>query len=74
MVKPTLLVLAAGMGSPDGGPYDEEPPVLVGSTPVMYATNVKEGKVELLFDENIKLVSAFENVVATFYHAVRNTF
>ena len=60
-----LLVACASIGSPDGGPYDEEPPVLVGSTPVMYATNVKEGKVELLFDENIKIVSAFENVVVS---------
>ena len=60
-----LLVACASMGTPDGGPYDEDPPVLAKSTPVLYATNVKEPKVELVFDENVKLVNAFENVVVS---------
>lgn len=60
-----LLAACASIGSPDGGPYDEDPPVLVKSVPALYATNVKEGKVELLFDENVKLVNAFENVVVS---------
>lgn len=60
-----LLVACASIGSPDGGPYDEDPPVLVKSTPVLYATGIKEAKVELIFDENVKLVNAFENVVVS---------
>ena len=60
-----LLVACASMGTPDGGPYDEDPPVLVKAVPALYATNIKEGKVELLFDENIKLVNAFDKVVVS---------
>ena len=59
------VVACASIGRPDGGPYDEEPPVLMKSVPELYATNVKEGKVELLFDENVKLVNAFEKVVVS---------
>ena len=60
-----LTVACASIGRPDGGPYDEEPPVLMKATPGQYATNVKEGKVELLFDENVKLVNAFEKVIVS---------
>ena len=59
------VVACASIGRPDGGPYDEDPPVLMKSVPELYATDVKEGKVELIFDENIKLVNAFENVVVS---------
>ena len=40
-----LPVACASIGSPDGGPYDEEPPVLVKSTPGINATGVDKGKV-----------------------------
>lgn len=59
------VVACASIGRPDGGPYDEEPPVLMKATPGQYATNVKEGKIELLFDENVKLVNAFEKVIVS---------
>lgn len=59
------IVACASIGKPDGGPYDEEPPVLMKSVPVLYATNVGEGKVELLFNENVRLEKAFENVVVS---------
>ena len=49
-----LFVACASMGTPDGGPYDEEPPVLVEAKPAIGATNVKTGKITLDFDENIK--------------------
>ena len=60
-----LPVACASIGSPDGGPYDEEPPVLVKSTPGINATGVDNGKVEIVFDENIKLQNAFEKVVVS---------
>ncbi|MBO7302114.1 MAG: Ig-like domain-containing protein [Bacteroidaceae bacterium] len=60
-----ILVACASMGTPDGGPYDEEPPVLLKAVPAIGATNVKNGKVILDFDENIKLVNAFEKVVVS---------
>ena len=72
-IKETLLyalllvlpVACASVGNPDGGPYDEEPPVLVKSTPGINATGVTRGKVEILFDENIRLQNAFEKVVVS---------
>ena len=60
-----LPVACASIGSPDGGPYDEEPPVLVKSTPGINATGVDKGKVEIVFDENIRLQNAFEKVVVS---------
>ena len=55
-----LLAACASIGNPDGGPYDEDPPVLLKSSPGIGATNVKEGRIILDFDENIKLVNALE--------------
>lgn len=60
-----VVIACASMGTPDGGPYDEEPPVLLEAKPVIGATNVKTGKITLNFDENIRLVNAFENVVVS---------
>ena len=53
----------ASTGTPDGGPYDEDPPKFVRSTPVPNATNVTEKKVSIEFDEYIKLESASEKVI-----------
>ena len=62
----TLLAVAcASIGTPDGGPYDEEPPILVKATPVLNATGVKVAVVTLEFNENIKLENAFEKVVVS---------
>lgn len=58
-----LLAACASMGTPDGGPFDEEPPILVSSDPGVRAKNVKNNKITLEFNENIKLENAFEKVV-----------
>lgn len=68
---PALLMLmivvysCASMGNPDGGPYDEEPPKFVRSTPKSFAINSKEKKVTIEFDEFIKLEKAAEKVVVS---------
>lgn len=68
---PALLMLmivvysCASMGKPDGGPYDEEPPKFVRSTPKPFAINSKEKKVTIEFDEFIKLEKAAEKVVVS---------
>ena len=68
---PLILMLViigyscASMGTPDGGPYDEMPPKFVGSNPGMRAVNVKSQKIELEFDEFIKLEKAAEKVVVS---------
>jgi len=68
---PLLLMMViigyscASMGTPDGGPYDEMPPKFVGSSPRLHAVNVKEKKIELEFDEFIKLEKPSEKVVVS---------
>lgn len=58
-----LVAACASMGTPDGGPYDEDPPIFVGGTPAPNAINVTDDKVVLEFNENIKLENAFEKVI-----------
>lgn len=55
----------ASMGTPDGGPYDEMPPKFIGSKPQLHAVNAKDKKLELEFDEFIKLEKAAEKVVVS---------
>lgn len=70
---PALLLLvilayacaSTNSGMPDGGPYDEEPPKFVRSTPKPYATNSKETKISIEFDEFIKLEKVAEKVVVS---------
>ena len=58
-----LVAACASIGSPDGGPYDETPPVFLGSTPEPFALGVKEKRVTLEFDEFVKIEKAAEKVV-----------
>ena len=55
----------AVIGNPDGGPYDETPPKIIGSHPENGATGVKTSKVTIDFDEFIKLENASEKVVVS---------
>ena len=61
----SLSYSCANMASPNGGPYDEAPPKFVSSTPVPNQLNYKGKKVEILFDELIKVDNPLENVVVT---------
>lgn len=60
-----LFASCANMGTPDGGRFDEEPPVVVRSTPVQGGTNVNTKKVKILFNEYVKLTNANEKVVVS---------
>lgn len=60
-----MIAACASIGSPDGGPYDETPPVFLGSTPEPFALGVKGKRVELQFDEFIKIEKAAEKVVVS---------
>ncbi len=57
------LLGCANIGTPDGGRYDEEPPEVVRSSPVNKAVNVKGKKINIHFNEYIKLENASEKVV-----------
>lgn len=64
---PLLAVLAvvscAKMGQPDGGWYDETPPVIVRTTPQDQGTNIKDKKINIYFNEYIKVDNPTEKVV-----------
>ena len=61
----SMIVACASIGSPDGGPFDETPPVFLGSTPDPFALGVKDKRVTLKFDEFIKIEKAAEKVVVS---------
>ena len=53
------------MGSPDGGWFDDDPPRILGSTPAEQATNVTAKKINIFFDEYIKLADPTQNVIVS---------
>ncbi len=66
-VATTLIVImtfgCARMGSPDGGWYDERPPVVIRTSPALGGTNVSQKKINIYFDEYIVIDNPTENVV-----------
>lgn len=61
----SLLALAAcaKMGEPDGGWYDEKPPVILRTVPADRSTNISSQKISILFDEYIAIEDVSEKVV-----------
>ncbi len=51
----TLLSDCARRGRPEGGPKDEDAPVMTIAKPPHLTTNFKEGEIKIYFDEYIKL-------------------
>lgn len=51
------------MGSPDGGWYDEKPPVVMHTSPTNGAVGVNQKRVTIYFDEFVTLDNATENVI-----------
>lgn len=60
-----LLAACASIGNPSGGPRDEVPPVFVRSLPAPGERNVNRTRLDLYFDENIKLDDAFNKVIVS---------
>ena len=48
---------------PQGGPKDELPPKVIKSSPAQNSVNVKNGRVEIDFDENVNLKDIVKNVI-----------
>lgn len=64
VILAVALFSCANPGSgPDGGPYDEEPPVIVKTEPAIGATNVHPKKITITFNELIKVENAQEKIV-----------
>ena len=53
------------LGQPDGGWYDDDPPMVIGSDPADQSTNVKAKKITIYFDEFIKLEDATSKVTVS---------
>jgi hypothetical protein len=61
-----LAAACANPGSgPDGGPYDETPPRIIGTSPVLGQRQSDAKKVSIYFDEMIKVQNAAEKVVVS---------
>lgn len=58
-----LISACANIGSPDGGMYDETPPVVVSSSPMNGALRNNKKKISILFNEYIRLENANEKVM-----------
>ena len=69
MLVLTLLALVgvacANIGSPEGGPRDYTPPMMLRSTPIPGAVNFKGKKVELHFDEIVNLKDQTTRVIVS---------
>lgn len=69
LTLPLLLVLlliavsCANIGSPDGGRYDETPPVVLGAVPADKSVNVTGKRISIQFNEYVKLTNASEKVI-----------
>ncbi|MDO6760620.1 Ig-like domain-containing domain [Tamlana sp. 2_MG-2023] len=50
-----VFVNCANRGTPDGGPKDELPPIIIKSSPENYSTNFEGNEIEITFDEYIKI-------------------
>src|SRR5690554_2937744 len=62
----TLLVHScANIAAPTGGAYDIDPPVVRSSTPEFNSLNSHPERVEIEFDENIKIEKPTEKVIIT---------
>lgn len=60
------LFACANPGSgPDGGPFDETPPHIISMTPAIGKTHTVSKKINLRFDENIKLENPGEKVIVS---------
>ena len=60
-----LLYSCASIGRPEGGPKDVDPPLFTGSSPAPNSTNYNNQKVELSFNEYIKLKDQSTKVVVS---------
>ena len=59
------MAACAKMGNPDGGWFDEEPPRVIGASPVDRGVHVHDRKINIYFNEFIKIDNPTEKVVVS---------
>ncbi|WP_298653844.1 Ig-like domain-containing protein [uncultured Proteiniphilum sp.] len=64
-VAAVLCHSCANMAAPAGGAYDVDPPVVRRATPGFNSLNVSPSRIEIEFDENIKIEKPSEKVIVT---------
>lgn len=62
-----FIARCANPATPQGGPKDSLPPVILSMTPAMYTTNFSEKEVVILFDEYVKLTNSQTEVLVSPY-------
>ncbi len=55
----------ANIGSPQGGPTDKEPPILLKTDPPINTTNYTNNKIVIYFDEYVKVQNSTEKVIVS---------
>ena len=60
-----LFYACAKQGYPTGGPKDETPPVVLGTTPPNGTTNFDAKEFFIAFDEYVQVKSADENILVS---------
>ena len=58
-----LTGACASIGNPQGGPYDETPPKVLYCSPLDKTTNNNKKKINITFNEYIKIENASEKIV-----------
>lgn len=58
-----FLCACANIAAPTGGLYDVDPPKVVKASPSFNATNSNKSKIEIIFDENVKIEKPMEKVI-----------
>lgn len=60
-----IMGACANIGTPSGGPRDEDPPIFVSANPPMGAVDVNKRKIVLTFNELVNVKDAFQKVVVS---------
>lgn len=60
-----LLASCANRGNPAGGPKDEDPPVIVRSSPENFSTNFKGKEIRIYFDEYVKVKNLQKQLIVS---------
>ncbi len=63
----SLLAGCAGQVPPDGGPVDREPPRIISTYPMQYATRFRDNRIALEFDEYVDRRSVQESIFISPY-------
>lgn len=65
IIAAAVMYSCANFGNPSGGPIDKTPPIFMRSNPTPNAVNVKDRKIEILFDEIVTLKDPSTKIIVS---------